>query len=485
MSKLIDIVLPEDTEGSVARLERWLIEPGQAVAAADPVAEIETDKVTLEVPAPAAGVLTETLVEPGQELGPGTVLGRLDPQGDAEPAADAALVEIRFDDSQAEGTTACLSRWLVGVGEAVASGQPVAEIETDKVTVEIGAPATGVLADIVTAEGEALEPGALLGAIGPRPEVPVSRPRRPPALAEPAEQAERATARERISPAVRRLMEERGLTSLEGIPGSGRHRRVTRDDLRAWLDGRPPGAATAPAAGAIPSRMVGHSNMRRAIARHMADSLAQAPHVTALFEVDLAAVVRHRASHREAFAADGVKLTYTAYFVAAAARAMALVPEVNARFHADALEIFEEVNIGVGTALGDEGLIVPVVRGVERLDLAAIARALDDKTERARAGTLTPDDLKHGTFTISNHGVSGSLLAAPIIINQPQVAILGVGKLEKRLQVYQRNGEDKVRIRPMCYVTLTIDHRALDAHQTNRWLSTFVDALETWDEKGV
>jgi 2-oxoglutarate dehydrogenase E2 component (dihydrolipoamide succinyltransferase) len=174
-----------------------------------------------------------------------------------------------------------------------------------------------------------------------------------------------------------------------------------------------------------------------------------------------------------------VKLTLTAYFVEAACKALQAVPEVNARWHDDALEIFEDVNIGVGTALEERGLIVPVIRRVQTLDLFGIALRLDELTRAARENRLTPADVQGGTFTISNHGVGGSLVATPIVINQPQVAILGVGKIQKRAVVVGEAGQDRIVARPMAYVTLSIDHRALDAYQTNRFLSVLVEALES------
>ncbi len=159
---------------------------------------------------------------------------------------------------------------------------------------------------------------------------------------------------------------------------------------------------------------------------------------------------------------------------------MMKVPAVNSRWHDNGLEIFGDVNIGIGTALGDKGLVVPVIHQAQNLSLKGIAARIHDLTTRARDGKLTASDMSGGTFTISNHGVSGSLLAAPIIINQPQSAILGVGKVEKRVVVRQVDGSDSIQIRPMAYVSLTIDHRALDGHQTNGWLSAFVAALESW-----
>jgi len=221
--------------------------------------------------------------------------------------------------------------------------------------------------------------------------------------------------------------------------------------------------------------------MRKRIAESMVTSLMHtAPHVTAVFEADLSAVMQHRAANKEAFANHGTPLTLTAYFVAASVDAIQKVPRINSRWSEEQLEIFQQVNMGIGTALGDEGLIVPVVHGAQDMDLQAITARLADLTTRARNHQLTPEDVRGGTFTISNHGVSGSLIATPIIIHQPQSAILGVGKIEKRIKVLEVDGEDVIAIRPMCYVSLTIDHRAIDAFQTNAFLTELVRSLENW-----
>lgn len=212
----------------------------------------------------------------------------------------------------------------------------------------------------------------------------------------------------------------------------------------------------------------------------MAQSVSTAPHVTTLFEADLKRVLADRNRRAADFAQRGVKLTLTSYFIAASARALEAVPEVNSTFHADHLEIHDDCNIGVGTALGNQGLIVPVLHRAQELDLFAISRRLAELVDAARAGKLAPEAVRGGTFTISNHGVSGSLLAAPIVINQPQVAILGVGKVERRVVVRDVAGEEAIRVRPMCYLTLTIDHRALDAFQANAFLTTVVKTLEEW-----
>jgi 2-oxoglutarate dehydrogenase E2 component (dihydrolipoamide succinyltransferase) len=273
------------------------------------------------------------------------------------------------------------------------------------------------------------------------------------------------------------------------IEGTGRNGRITRADVdraveqATRVEGVIPAAAPSAslASGSdLSSHFLPHDRMRLAIAGNMQRSLAEAPHVTAVFEADFSAIVAHREAHKAAYAKKGVKLTYTAYLVAAAAEAMKVAPAINSRWHADRLELFDDINIGVGTALGSKGLIVPVLRNVQRLSLKGVAAGLDELIEKARAEKLTAADIKGGTFTISNHGVSGSLFAAPIIINQPQSAILGVGKLEKRVVVREIGGADAIQIRPMAYVSVTIDHRVVDGHQTNAWLSRFVEILESW-----
>jgi 2-oxoglutarate dehydrogenase E2 component (dihydrolipoamide succinyltransferase) len=270
-----------------------------------------------------------------------------------------------------------------------------------------------------------------------------------------------------LPPGIRRLLTEHNLRPGD-VPASGD--RLTREDVEAEIARR----ARGPAKGV---QTIPHDSMRRRIAEHMTHSMQTAPHVTALFEADFTAIAAHREAHKAEFARDGANLTYTAYFVAASVAAIKQVPAVNARWYEDRIEIFEDVNIGIGTALGDKGLIVPVIRCAQTLSLLEIARRLTEITEKARAGKLAPADVQTGTFSISNHGVSGSLLAVPIIINQPQSAILGIGKLQKRAVVRE---DERIEARPMAYITLTIDHRVLDAHQCNAWLTKFVETLENW-----
>jgi 2-oxoglutarate dehydrogenase E2 component (dihydrolipoamide succinyltransferase) len=378
-----------------------------------------------------------------------------------------------------EGTEAVVLRWFKHVGDAVTEHEPLLELETDKVTVEIPAPASGQLLEILKGEKESVEPGTVLARIARGTARAAEAPKTVTTAAPPKSRVDEGL----LSPAVRRLLSEHNLDAAD-IAGSGKGGRVTAQDVERHLARM---RAPAPSGESVPdsgptaaSRHVPHSPIRKRIAAHMVHSVATAPHVTTLFEADMSRVVAHRQQHAREFEARGAKLTYTAYFVAAAVKALRTVPEVNASFHDESLEIFSDCNVGVGTALGNEGLIVPVIHRAQTLDLFGTARRLGELVAAARVGKLSTDDVRGGTFTISNHGVSGSLLAAPIIINQPQVAILGVGKLERRVVVREVGGVESLSVRPMCYVTLTIDHRALDAFQANAFLTALVSALQGW-----
>ena len=420
------------------------------------------------------------------------------------------MIDVLVPEEQ-EGTKAVVRAWLKQVGDRVEVNDPLVELETDKVAMEVPAPAAGVLREIVLGSDAEALPGAVLGRIGVSEEedqesepfgLSLSKPtpsssnmekkerplRLPPAAAgsgQASTSSGQAVEREnRLSPSVKRAVLQHDLDPAH-IQGTGRNGRITRADVDRAVEeatkvSKPVEGVIPASTGDIRSHFLPHDRMRLAIAANMQASLTQAPHVTAVFEADFSAIIAHREAHKAAFAKKGVKLSYTAYLVAAAAEAMKVAPAINSRWHADRLELYDDINIGVGTALGEKGLIVPVVRKVQQLSLKGVAAQLEELIEKARKEKLTSADIKGGTFTISNHGVSGSLFAAPIIINQPQSAILGVGKLEKRVVVREVGGVDTIQIRPMAYVSLTIDHRVVDGHQTNAWLSRFVEILETW-----
>ena len=398
----------------------------------------------------------------------------------------AEMINILMPQSD-EGTESVVERWLKKVGEAVTANEPLIEINTDKVSLEIPAPADGFLAEIVKKENEPVNPGDLLGRLsikakGESQKEKVVVPADMPKIERQRRTFVAGEREVRLSPIVRKMLAEHNIRP-EEIIGSGRGGRITARDVENFIENRAEAPKAAPPvsapSGKIPSHMVPHNALRRSTARHMVESMLNiAPHVTAVFDADLSGVVAHRAKNKAIYESKGVKLTFTAYFVHAAAQALLAVPEVNSRWHDDALEIFDECNIGVAAAT-DAGLIVPVLHRAEKLSLLAIAEQLQSLTEKARAGKLAKADVQNGTFTITNHGMTGSIIATPII-NQPQSAILGIGKMEKRFVVVEKNGQDVPEIKPMAYVTLTIDHRALDGFQANQFLSAFVETLQSW-----
>ncbi|MGH8301320.1 MAG: dihydrolipoamide acetyltransferase family protein [Steroidobacteraceae bacterium] len=428
-------------------------------------------------------------------------------------AATAMSVEIKAPAGQEEGTRSQVLRWLKAVGQPVAEHEPLIELETDKVTVEVASPAAGVLTEILKQEQEEVAPGELLGRIGlpaeaAAPIEPQAGPANPRqggtgagdlgasniprgalARAGAAESGSPASPSARqLSPAVRRLLAEHAIDPAS-VLGTGEGGRITvADVLRKISGGAPPPRTQSPDSPAdshgngAASHRLPHSPVRKRIAARMVESLLHtAPHVTTVFEVDMSEVLAHRLRHREEFAQRGVTLTLTAYFAQAAVIAIREVPEANSRWTDTALEIYDSINLGIATAASG-GLMVPVLHGADSLDLLETGRRLEQLVRRARDGALAPEDVRGGTFTLSNHGVSGSLLATPIIIPQPQSAILGLGKLEKRAVVMEDEGREEIAVRPRCYATLTIDHRVMDGSQANRFLQVFTERLAGWKD---
>ena len=406
-----------------------------------------------------------------------------------------------------EGTVA---RWLKRPGDAVERQEPLLDITTDKIDTEVPAPADGVLLEILADEGTTVEVGSIIAYIGDDGEGPEetgpgsevgenealaadsSQPTRSRGTKEPAP-AERPAGRAFVSPVVARISAENNIDLAE-VRGTGRQGRVTRKDLSAFLDARkrqlPAMASQHDAALGEDERLQPHSTIRKAIAEHMVRSVRTSPHVVTVHEADMTAVVRHRADHKESYALKEISLTFTPYFVAAVASALRRHPTVNSRWTDAGLALSRRIHVGVAVAVAD-GLVVPVIRDADERSLQGLARAVNDLADRARRGGLAPDDLRGGTFTLTNHGVGGSLQGTPII-NQPQAAILGIGNITKRAVV--RSGpvgpaadpllpsaDDTISIRPMCYLSLAFDHRILDGLGADRFLVDVVRHLEEFD----
>ena len=389
-------------------------------------------------------------------------------------------VNIILSEEHIEGTQATVNQWLFSVGDRVEKNQPLVELETDKVMMEIIAPESGTLSSILLKSGDMVEANSILGAIEVNtiieqtPKVPEQKE-----TIHTKQQIKSSgiNTKTNISPSVRRLIGQHNI-NINNISGTGKNNRVTTRDITNFLSSE---NIIENDEQNLSSEHLPISSMRRNIANHMVQSLLHtAPHVTSVFNLDLSKIITHRKLNKQNFAEKNINLTFTAYFIAASALAIKSVPIINSQLHKDTIEIFNNINIGIGTALADKGLIVPVIQNCQSKDLLTIARDLTLITDKARKNNLLPKDVQGGTFTISNHGVSGSLIATPIIINQPQSAILGIGKMEKRVVVKEVDNDDVMTIKPMCYVSLTIDHRVLDAHQTNQFLSVFVEILENW-----
>jgi 2-oxoglutarate dehydrogenase E2 component (dihydrolipoamide succinyltransferase) len=435
------------------------------------------------------------------------------------------VVMPQLGESVVEGT---LTKWLKSPGDPVEEFEPLVEVNTDKVDTEVPSPAAGVLLNILVAEGTTVQAGTLMAWIGEPGEKPgeagmaatsaagrqsgdvlAAAPPAPatPPVAEPV--AAYSSGRDRqlgfISPVVARMASEQGI-DLHMVQGSGRDGRITKKDIELYLTrmqeilpdeaatrlqpagsselpspaGAPGSTASAPPPGGEPGELIPHSTLRRQIAEHMLRSKHTSPHVTTIMEADLKRVVAHRQANKESFARQGVNLTFSAYFIAAAVEALKAFPIVNSSWSEEGLRLHQSINVGMATSLGEGGLIVPVLKKAESLSLLGIARAVNDLANRSRARQLVPDEVQGGTFTITNHGVSGSLFATPII-NQPQCAILGVGAIQKRpVVISDETLGDVIAIRTMVYLGLTFDHRVLDGASADNFLARVVQVLQDW-----
>lgn len=395
------------------------------------------------------------------------------------------IVMPKLGESVVEGT---VSKWLVGEGDRVHQFDPILEVTTDKVDTEIPADATGTVLKLVVPEGTSVQPGTILGWIGEvgeelppidttasdkedPPTVSPSVPENPPTVS-PSALATPDTSRKRygfVSPVVARLAAEHNV-DLTRINGTGAGGRITKKDLEHFI------SENAPAATPNEGAKQQWTPMRQAIAKHMVHSKRTSAHVTTVFEVDMSAVVGHHHEHKTQRDHNGSKVTLTAYFVAASTIALQAHPILNCTLIDDSIVLKDAVNIGVAVSLGDDGLIVPVIKHADRKTLEEIASELNDLVARARARQLQPDEVQDGTFTITNHGISGSLFATAII-NQPQCAIIGIGAVQKRPVVEQ----DDVVVRPMAYLTLSFDHRIIDGAMADMFLAKVKSVLENWN----
>lgn len=411
-----------------------------------------------------------------------------------------SLVMPQLGESIVEGT---LVRWCVAVGEAFERGAVLAEVETDKATSEIYAPGPGHITEMVVPEGQTVDVGSVLawldGQLARKASLPAASPPAATALNEGIVGARLPTPKlaarptdagggpARSSPAVRRLARKHGV-ALHQLTGTGAKGRVTKRDVLDHLDkqtepsalAKPaptPSGYTAPVYAAGPSDEVEPFSRRRSlIADHMSTSLLTSAHVAAVTEIDMKAALQAKTQDQAHPSAKNTKLTLTAYLVHALARSLAEHPRLNASVVDRTLVLRGERNLGVAVDT-PKGLVVPVVRRADELGVLGIARQLQTLVEAAHAGTLRPDDLAGGSFTLSNPGPNGNLFGLSII-RQPEVAILRAGSIVKRAVVRTRDGEDVIVVRPMMYAALSYDHRVIDGAAGNAFLRSLVRRLE-------
>ena len=412
------------------------------------------------------------------------------------------VVMPQLGESVTEGT---VSKWLKNIGDEIKEFDPLLEINTDKVDSEIPSSGEGTLLAILVEEGTVVTVGTTLAWLGEEgeiipgvnledsgvlhPEEEIAELDPTEELAEHIEIESAKPGRDKdlgfISPVVAKISNEQNV-DLRNITGTGQGGRITKKDVLHYLEnsrsaGKDKSTATHTAGdskptAAIPGELVPHSIVRRSIAEHMVKSKHTSPHVSTVMEADLTHVVSHRQNNKETFSRDGVNLTFTAYFISAAIAGLKSFPIVNSSWLEVGIQIHKQINFGMATSLGEQGLIVPVIKNADQLSLLGLAGAINDLAMRARNHSLAPDEVQGGTFTMTNHGTSGSLFATPII-NQPQAAILGVGVMQKRVIVI----DDAIAIRPMVYLTLTFDHRVLDGAVADHYLSKVVESLLNWN----
>jgi 2-oxoglutarate dehydrogenase E2 component (dihydrolipoamide succinyltransferase) len=404
--------------------------------------------------------------------------------------------------SVSEGT---ILEWRKRPGDWVEADETVCDVTTDKVDVEIPSPAAGRLERILVEAGETVGVGTVLAELDQaaqagqaHPDESHAEPDEPRAQPDESDEADEKDRSGVYSPVVRRMAEEHGV-DLDQVEGGGVGGRVRKSDLLAFIEG---GGAKAPEERPMhtespyaqqqqaearqqqaeePSRREPMSPMRQQIARHMLESRRTSAHCTTIVEVDFSRVAARRAERREAMSRRGVSLTYLAFVARATVSALEEHPVLNASIEDEEIVYHDDVNLGIAVAL-ESGLIVPVIRRAQQLSLEGMAAAIGDLATRARERRLEPDDVHGGTFTITNPGQFGAVLATPII-NQPQVAILDLEAVVRRPVVVEQDGDEAIAIRPMSYLCMSWDHRALDGAQAALFLAAVKDRLESGEEE--
>ncbi len=481
------------TEATVAT---WFKKPGDAVAVDEMLCELETDKVTVEVPSPVAGTLGEIVASEGDTVGVDALLAMISEPGASEapsasekPSKPAPKESATAESAPAESvdvmvpalgesvSEATVASWFKKPGDAVEQDEMLCELETDKVSVEVPAPAAGVLGEILAEEGSTVAAGGKLAVISGSAGAAASAP-----AEAPAKSAEPAGRDVEDAPSAKKLMAEKGI-SRDQVTGTGRDGRVMKEDVQS-ASATPAAQAPAPAPAPAPrapvpaddaarEERVKMTRLRQTIARRLKEAQNTAAMLTTYNEADMGGIMDLRNEYKDMFEKKhGVKMGFMSFFVKACCHALMEVPEVNAEI--DGTDVVYKNYVHMGVAVGTPtGLVVPVLRDAHKMGFAEIEKTIGDFGKRARDGKLTMAEMQGGSFTISNGGVYGSLMSSPIL-NPPQSGILGMHKIQQRPMVV--NGQ--IVARPMMYLALSYDHRIVDGKGAVTFLVRVKEALE-------
>ena len=515
MSEIVVPALGESvTEATIAQ---WLKKEGDSVKQDEPVVELETDKATLEVNAPEDGVITKITVKEGEDVEVGAVLGELEAGNAANDTSksksasdekssgddkDSGKEEKQNSGKKSSGTTedivvpslgesiteATIGKWLKKKGDEVSQDEAIVELETDKATMEVNAPAAGVIASTDAKEGDTVEIGSVLGQIevgGTASEDSHKSEGKEKDKAGEPQQESKGSEDQKLSPAVRKMIADNDLDASE-IKGTGKDGRITKEDVQNFMD-----KAGQDAVGVAKKQMeqtsgkakgdngkreerVKMTKLRQSIAKRLKEAQNTAAMLTTFNEVDMTAVMELRKEYKETFEKKhGIKLGFMSFFVKAAVNALKEFPEVNAEIDGDEIvyKNFYDISVAVSTP---QGLVVPVIRECDEKSMAQIEKDLVDLGGRAREGKLSIDEMMGGTFTVTNGGIFGSLMSTPII-NPPQTAIMGMHKIQQRPMVMD---DGSIEARPMMYLAMSYDHRLIDGKEAVSFLVRIKEAIE-------
>lgn len=521
----VDIIMPKMGESiNEGTIVKWYKKIGDLVKKDEIIYEISTDKVDTEIPSPADGVLVEIKAFENETVPINEVVAIIETNGEdvvieakkekvEKPSTDqiGSIVDLpmpKMGESIVEGT---IIKWHKKVGESVKVDEIIYEISTDKVDTEVPSPVEGIISEILFKENDTVEVGVTVARISTKSGyVKVDEPKKEetkkeepkPAAAVPNKAVPTTVKSERpkssnkfFSPVVLNIASKEGITTseLESLSGTGIGGRVTKKDVLGYLNnkGSVQSVATPELNNTFSKTSFGEKeiipmdNIRKRIMQHMIKSRDTSVHVSEIMEVDMTKIHNFIEANKERLRKeDNVKLTYMAFITTAAIRALKEYPLVNASIDGENIIMKKNINLGIAVAVDPNGLIVPNIKNADEKNIRGIAKAIAEISNKARNKGLTPDDIMDGTFSITNYGVFGALFGTPII-NQPEVAILGVGAVVKKPVVIEVDGTDTIGIKPMMYLTLSHDHRLVDGMLGGMFLKYIKDSLEKFDVSSV